>query len=63
MSAGSAGSFPVPQRERATLTNRETDVLRLLVQGFGINVSDVQDAVQTAVGGSAVTQVLKGEQR
>src|SRR5262249_26596747 len=30
---------------------------------FGINVSDVQDAVQTAVGGNAVTQVLQGEQR
>ena len=29
---------------------------------FGINVSDVQDAVQTAVGGNAVTQVLQGEQ-
>ncbi|HEY0264866.1 MAG TPA: CusA/CzcA family heavy metal efflux RND transporter, partial [Granulicella sp.] len=30
---------------------------------YGINVSDVQDAVQTAVGGNAVTQVLEGEQR
>jgi cobalt-zinc-cadmium resistance protein CzcA len=30
---------------------------------FGINVSDVQDAIQTAVGGSAFTQVLVGEQR
>jgi cobalt-zinc-cadmium resistance protein CzcA len=30
---------------------------------FGINVSDVQDAIQTAVGGSALTQVLVGEQR
>jgi cobalt-zinc-cadmium resistance protein CzcA len=30
---------------------------------FGINVSDVQDAVQTAVGGNALTQVLVGEQR
>ena len=29
---------------------------------WGINVSDVQDAVQTAVGGTALTQVLKGEQ-
>ena len=28
-----------------------------------INVSDVQDAVQTAIGGSALTQVLKGEAR
>jgi cobalt-zinc-cadmium resistance protein CzcA len=30
---------------------------------YGINVSDVQDAVETAIGGKAVTQVLKGEQR
>ncbi|AXC11801.1 Cation efflux system protein CusA [Acidisarcina polymorpha] len=30
---------------------------------FGINVTDVQDAIQTAVGGGAVTQVLKGEAR
>ena len=29
---------------------------------WGINVSDVQDAVQTAVGGTALTQVLQGEQ-
>jgi cobalt-zinc-cadmium resistance protein CzcA len=29
----------------------------------GINISDVQDAIQTAVGGNAVSQVLKGEQR
>ena len=28
---------------------------------YGINVADVQDAVQTAVGGNAVTQVLQGE--
>ena len=30
---------------------------------YGINVSDVQDAIQTAVGGGAVSQVLQGEQR
>ena len=30
---------------------------------FGINVTDVQDAIETAVGGKAVTQVLQGEQR
>jgi heavy metal efflux system protein len=30
---------------------------------FGINVSDVQDAIETAVGGKAVSQVLKGEER
>jgi cobalt-zinc-cadmium resistance protein CzcA len=30
---------------------------------FGINVSDIQDAIETAVGGNAVTEVLQGEQR
>src|SRR5277367_5113554 len=30
---------------------------------YGINVADVQDAIQTAVGGNAVSQVLKGEAR
>jgi heavy metal efflux system protein len=30
---------------------------------FQINVSDIQDAIQTAVGGGAVSQVLQGEQR
>jgi cobalt-zinc-cadmium resistance protein CzcA len=28
---------------------------------FGINVADIQDAVQTAVGGSVLSEVLKGE--
>jgi cobalt-zinc-cadmium resistance protein CzcA len=30
---------------------------------YQINVADVQDAVQTAVGGTALTQVLQGERR
>ncbi len=30
---------------------------------FGLNVNDVQDAIETAVGGNAVTQVLDGEAR
>ncbi len=30
---------------------------------YGLNVSDVQDAIETAVGGKAVSQVLKGEER
>ncbi len=30
---------------------------------FQINTADVQDAIQTAVGGNALTQVLQGEQR
>jgi cobalt-zinc-cadmium resistance protein CzcA len=30
---------------------------------YGLSVSDIQDAVETAVGGKAVAQVLQGEQR
>jgi heavy metal efflux system protein len=30
---------------------------------YGINVSDVQDAIETATGGKAVSSVLKGEER
>src|SRR5271156_3462038 len=30
---------------------------------YQINVADVQDAIQTAVGGNALTQVLQGEAR
>ena len=30
---------------------------------YGINVSDIQDAIETAVGGKAVSQILIGEQR
>jgi len=30
---------------------------------YQINVADVQDAIQTAVGGNSLTQVLQGEQR
>ena len=33
------------------------------VARYQINVADIQDAIQTAVGGNAITQVLRGEQR
>ena len=36
---------------------------RRLAARFQINVADVQDAIQTAVGGTALTQVLRGEAR
>jgi heavy metal efflux system protein len=43
--------------------NLEFEVDREQAARYGINVSDIQDAIQTAVGGNAVSQVLKGEQR
>ena len=36
---------------------------RLKAARFGINVADIQAAIETAVGGKAVTQVLEGERR
>jgi cobalt-zinc-cadmium resistance protein CzcA len=38
-------------------------VNRDLTARYQINATDVQDAIQTAVGGNALTQVLQGEQR
>jgi len=43
--------------------NLDIQIDRKLAARFGINVADIQDAVQTAVGGNAVSQVLIGEQR
>jgi cobalt-zinc-cadmium resistance protein CzcA len=43
--------------------NINIEVDRGLASRHQINVSDVQDAIQTAVGGGALTQVLQGEQR
>jgi cobalt-zinc-cadmium resistance protein CzcA len=41
--------------------NLDLTVDRQAAARFGINVADVQDAVQTAVGGFPVSQVLQGE--
>ncbi len=43
--------------------NLEFEVDRAAAARYGINVADVQDAIETAVGGKAVSQVLRGEQR
>ena len=43
--------------------NLEFEVDRAEAARYAINVSDVQDAIETAVGGKAVSQVLQGEQR
>jgi cobalt-zinc-cadmium resistance protein CzcA len=43
--------------------NLNFTVDRRAASRFQINVADVQDAIQTAVGGNALTQVLQGEQR
>jgi cobalt-zinc-cadmium resistance protein CzcA len=43
--------------------NLNLTIDRRLAARFGINVTDIQDAIQTAVGGNAVSQVLIGEQR
>ncbi|MGD1093601.1 MAG: CusA/CzcA family heavy metal efflux RND transporter [Bryobacteraceae bacterium] len=43
--------------------NLDLKIDRRQAARFGINVADIQDAVQTAVGGNAVSQVLIDEQR
>ncbi len=43
--------------------NLDLTIDRKAAARFGINVTDIQDAVETAVGGNAVSQVLIGEQR
>jgi cobalt-zinc-cadmium resistance protein CzcA len=43
--------------------NLDVALDRRAIARFGINVADVQDAVQTAVGGNAVSQVLHNEER
>jgi cobalt-zinc-cadmium resistance protein CzcA len=43
--------------------NLNVQVDRQQTARFQINVADVQDAIQTAVGGNALTQVLEGERR
>jgi len=52
------GLFRVIGQPNLTFT-----VNRQAAARFGINVADVQDAIQTAVGGTAVSQVLQGEAR
>ena len=36
---------------------------RTKIERYGLNVADVQDSVETALGGRAVSQILKGERR
>ena len=43
--------------------NLDLTVDRRQAARFGINVADIQDAIQTAVGGNAVSQVLIDQQR
>ena len=52
------GIFRVLGQPNVNLT-----VDRVKADRYGINVADVQDAIETAVGGKAVSQILKGEQR
>ena len=52
------GTFEVRGQPNVNLV-----VDRATADRFGINVSDVQDAVETAVGGKSVTQILVADQR
>lgn len=52
------GTFQVRGQPNVNLV-----VDRAAADRFGINVSDVQDAVETAIGGKAVSQILIADQR
>jgi cobalt-zinc-cadmium resistance protein CzcA len=52
------GLFRVLGQPNLNLTVNRTEAAH-----YQINVADVQDAIQTAAGGNALTQVLQGEQR
>jgi cobalt-zinc-cadmium resistance protein CzcA len=52
------GTFQVRGQPNVNLS-----VDRAAADRFGVNVSDIQDAVESAVGGKALTQILIGEQK
>ena len=58
-----ARAWPAPVPRDFGQPNLDLTVDRRRAARFGINVADIQDAIQTAVGGNAVSQVLIGEQR
>ena len=49
--------------EETGQTNINISVDRDKISRYGLNISDVQDMIQTAVGGRVATQVLDGEKR
>jgi len=61
--SGIAGMHDVKLLRDFGQPNLDLTIDRRKAARFGINVTDIQDAVQTAVGGNAVSQVLIGEQR
>ncbi len=61
--AGIAGMKDVKLFRVTGQPNLDFVIDRQQAARFGINVTDVQDAIETAVGGKAVSQVLSGEQR
>src|ERR1019366_4886249 len=62
-SAPAAVPFEVKLLRDFGQPNLDLTIDRRQAARFGINVTDIQDAVQTAVGGNAVSQVLINEQR
>jgi heavy metal efflux system protein len=61
--AGISGMHDVKLLRDFGQPNLDIVIDRKQAARFGINVADIQDAVQTAVGGNAVSQVLQGEAR
>jgi cobalt-zinc-cadmium resistance protein CzcA len=60
---GVRGSADVQMEILSGAAQVQVDIERAKIARYGLNVRDVQDVVETAVGGMAVTQVLDGARR
>ena len=61
--AGVRGSADVQMEVLSGAAQIQVDVDRRAIARYGLNVEDVQDVVETAVGGMPITQVLDGARR
>jgi cobalt-zinc-cadmium resistance protein CzcA len=61
--AGIRGVVEPKVEQVAGLPVLQIKIDRKLISRYGINISDVQDVIETAIGGKAATQVLEGQKR
>lgn len=61
--AGMRGVVEPKVEQVAGLPVLQIKIDRELISRFGINISDVQDIIETAIGGKVATQVFEGQKR